>query len=437
MRALRGALDKVHPYFDKGGPLAFAYPMYEALDTFLYTPGEVAHGSTHVRDAIDLKRMMITVVLALVPVTLFGFWNVGYQANSAIAASGGLEVLQQQDWHYAIHSFLGFENNPENIVDNFVLGAIFFLPIYLVCMIVGGHIELIFSVLRGHEINEGFLVTGLLFPLTLPASIPLWQVALGISFGVIVAKEVFGGTGRNFLNIALTSRAFLYFAYAGQISGDKVWTAVDGFSGATALGKMAMTPPADEAAVIAFENDPVSYLSAIEHSVTVAGQTAIWEAPITWTSAFLGTVQGCFGETSALLCIVGAAILIGSGVGSWKIMAGVVAGTVATSLLMMGVNVGTNPMLAVPPHYHLVIGGLAFGLVFMATDPVSASMTDRGKWVYGGLIGLMTVLIRCVNPAYPEGIMLAILFGNVFAPLIDWAVVQANVKRRLARYATV
>lgn len=437
MKALRGTLDKVHPYFAKGGPLAFAYPVYEALDTFLYTPGEVSHGTTHVRDAIDLKRMMITVVLALVPVTLFGFWNVGYQANSAIAAAGGLDVLQQQDWHYTIHSFLGFENNPESLADNFVLGAIFFLPVYIVCMFVGGHIELVFSVLRGHEINEGFLVTGLLFPLTLPASIPLWQVALGIAFGVIVAKEVFGGTGRNFLNIALTSRAFLYFAYAGQISGDKVWTAVDGFSGATALGKMAMTPPLDETAVIPFENDPVSYLSSIEHSVTVAGQTAIWEAPVTWTSAFLGNIQGCFGETSALLCLVGAAILIASGVGSWKIMAGVVVGTVATSLLMMGVNSGTNPMLAIPPHYHLVIGGLAFGLVFMATDPVSASMTDKGKWVYGGLIGLMTVLIRCVNPAYPEGIMLAILFGNVFAPLIDWAVVQANVKRRMARYATV
>ena len=437
MKALRGTLDKVHPHFDKGGAFSFAYPVYEALDTFLYTPGEVSRGSTHVRDAIDLKRMMITVVLALVPVTLFGFWNVGYQANTAIAAGGGLDVLSQQDWHYAVHQFLGFENNPENHVDNFILGAIFFLPIYIVCMFVGGHIEMAFSVLRGHEINEGFLVTGLLFPLTLPASIPLWQVALGIAVGVIVAKEVFGGTGRNFLNIALTSRAFLYFAYAGEISGDKVWTAVDGFSGATALGKMALTPPLDETAQIAYENSPVEYLGDITHSVTVAGQTAMWEAPITWTDAFLGNIQGCFGETSALLCIVGAAILIATGVGSWKIMAGVIAGAVATSLLLMGVNAGSNPMLGVPPHYHLVIGGLAFGLVFMATDPVSASMTDKGKWIYGGLIGLMTVLIRCVNPAYPEGIMLAILFGNVFAPLIDWAVVQANVKRRVARYATV
>lgn len=441
MKALRGALDKVHPFFAHGGPLAFAYPMYEALDTFLYTPGEVAEGPTHVRDAIDLKRMMITVVMALVPVTLFGMWNVGYLANTAIANAGGLELLQQQDWHYAIHSAIGFENDPTNIADNFVLGAIFFIPIYAVCMFVGGHVELVFSVLRGHEINEGFLVTGLLFPLTLPASIPLWQVALGITFGVIIAKEVFGGTGRNFLNVALTSRAFLYFAYAGQISGDKVWTAVDGYSGATALGKMAITPSTGEVAadspMAPYVNDPVAFLGSVTNSVTVGGETATWDAPITWSSAFFGTVQGCVGETSTLLCLVGAAILIFAGVGSWKIMGGVILGAIATSMLLMGANTGSNPMMGVPPHYHLVIGGLAFGLVFMATDPVSASMTEKGKWIYGALIGFMTILIRAINPAYPEGIMLAILFGNVFAPLIDWAVVQANVKRRIARYATV
>ena len=442
MKALRGVLDKVHPTFAHGGPLAFAYPVYEALDTFLYTPGETAEGSTHVRDAIDLKRMMITVVLALVPVTLFGMWNVGYQANLAIANSVQIDAAAyqaQHDWHHAVYQFLGFAHDPGNHVGNFVLGAIFFLPIYIVCMFVGGHIELIFSVLRGHEINEGFLVTGLLFPLTLPASIPLWQVALGIAFGVIVAKEVFGGTGRNFLNIALTSRAFLYFAYAGQISGDTVWTAVDGFSGATALGKMAITPTAadmieDQQAFVA---NPVAFLSDIDHSVTVGSQTVTWDAPISWASAFLGTIQGCFGETSALLAIVGAVILIATGVGSWRIMGGVVAGAVVTSLLLMGVSNGGNPMMNVPPHYHLVIGGLAFGLVFMATDPVSASMTDWGKWIYGALIGFMTILIRAINPAYPEGIMLAILFGNVFAPLIDWAVVQRNVKRRLARYQPV
>ncbi len=428
MKALRTALDKIHPIFAKGGALEMAYPVFEALDTFLYTPGEVAKGATHVRDAIDLKRMMITVVMALVPVTIFGMWNVGFLANTAMEKAAEAGVIVDQDWHYAIHDTLGFGHDPGSIVDNFVLGAIHFLPVYIVCMFVGGHIELIFSVLRGHEINEGFLVTGLLFPLTLPASIPLWQVAVGIAFGVIVAKEVFGGTGRNFLNVALTSRAFLYFAYAGQISGERVWTAVDGFSGATALGRLAQAPAGTNA---------VDALSTINYTMGLpAGEQATWTGSITWMDAFLGTVQGCFGETSALLCIVGAAILIGSGVGSWKIMAGVIGGVVVTSLLMMGVNTGGNAMFSVPPQWHLVIGGLAFGLVFMATDPVSASMTEKGKWIYGGLIGFMTVLIRVVNPAYPEGIMLAILFGNVFAPLIDYFVVQMNVRRRLARYAT-
>lgn len=428
MKPLRTALDKVHPLFAKGGPLEMAYPMYEALDTFLYTPGETTHGATHVRDAIDLKRMMITVVLALVPVTLFGMWNVGYLANTAIEQAREVGVAPSLDWHYTIHQAIGFTNDPANHADNFALGLIHFLPIYIVCMFVGGHIELVFSVLRGHEINEGFLVTGLLFPLTLPASIPLWQVAVGIAFGVIVAKEVFGGTGRNFLNVALTSRAFLYFAYAGQISGDRVWTAVDGYSGATALGKLALAPEG---------TDAVASLSSVNNTMGVGmADQANWTESITWMDAFLGTVQGCIGETSALLCLVGAGILIFSGVGSWKIMAGVVGGVTVTSLLMMGVNVGDNPMLGIPPQWHLVIGGLAFGLVFMATDPVSASMTDKGKWIYGGLIGFMTVLIRAINPAYPEGIMLAILFGNVFAPLIDWFVVQLNVRRRAARYAT-
>ncbi|GAA4472544.1 NADH:ubiquinone reductase (Na(+)-transporting) subunit B [Novipirellula rosea] len=434
MKALRDALDKVHPLFAKGGALEIAYPVYEALDTFLYTPGEVAKGQTHVRDAIDLKRMMITVVMALVPVTLFGMWNVGYQANSAIQAMATAGIDHAGDWHYAIHSAIGFENDPTNHADNFVLGAIFFLPIYIVCMFVGGHIEMVFSVLRGHEINEGFLVTGLLFPLTLPPTIPLWQVALGIAFGVIVAKEVFGGTGRNFLNIALTSRAFLYFAYAGEISGDKVWTAVDGFSGATALGQMAnanAAPNAEGAAEagVALSSPAIASLSHIQYS---------WneEGAITWMSAFLGTIQGCIGETSTLLCIVGAAILIAAGIGSWRIMLAVVLGVIATSSLLNGVATETNAMMAVPFYWHLVVGGLAFGLVFMATDPVSASMTEKGKWIYGGLIGFMTVLIRVINPAFPEGIMLAILFGNVFAPLIDYFVVQANVRRRLARYAT-
>ena len=437
MKALRNALDKVHPLFAKGGPLEVAYPMYEALDTFLYTPGEVAHGTTHVRDGIDLKRMMITVVVALIPVTLFGMWNVGYQANMSIQEMSAVGMEHNGDWHYTIHNALGFTNDPASHADNFILGAIHFLPIYIVCMFVGGHIELVFSVLRGHEINEGFLVTGLLFPLTLPPTIPLWQVAIGIAFGVIVAKEVFGGTGRNFLNVALTSRAFLYFAYAGQISGDKVWTAVDGFSGATALGQMANVAAGDDA---------VGSLTSVQYAWHVGDESSgigmfdfsfAGDKMDAWLNAFLGTIQGCVGETSTLLCLLGAAILIGAGIGSWKIMAGVVLGVTATSALMNGVYSGEmNPMFGVPFYWHLVIGGLAFGLVYMATDPVSASMTETGKWIYGGLIGFMTVLIRVINPAFPEGIMLAVLFGNVFAPLIDYFVVQANVRRRIARYAT-
>ncbi|TWU02190.1 NADH:ubiquinone reductase (Na(+)-transporting) subunit B [Stieleria varia] len=432
MKLLRNALDKVHPLFSKGGILEKAYPMYEALDTFLYTPGEVAHGTTHVRDNIDLKRMMITVVMALVPVTLFGMWNVGYQANTAIAQAASVGMGYTGDWHYTIHHFMGFTNDPGNIADCFTLGLIHFLPIYIVCMFVGGHVELVFSVLRGHEINEGFLVTGLLFPLTLPPSIPLWQVAVGITFGVIVAKEVFGGTGRNFLNVALTSRAFLYFSHAGEISGDKVWTAADGFSGATALGQMASPPNPDAVAA----DGITAALTSVNYSLGAGDQPARWTDSITWMDAFLGNVQGCIGETSTLLCIVGAAILIMTGIGSWRIMAAVIGGVIGTSIFLNLVNVGTNPMMGLPFYWHLVIGGLAFGLVFMATDPVSASMTETGKWWYGGLIGFMTVLIRCLNPAFPEGIMLAILFGNVFAPLIDYFVVYFNVRRRMARYAT-
>ena len=431
MKALRDVLDKVHPWFAKGGPLEVAYPMYEALDTFLYTPGEVAEGSTHLRDGIDLKRMMITVVMALVPITLFGMWNVGYQANTAIAALEEAGQRYTLDWHYTIHRAIGFTNDASNPADNFILGLIHFLPIYIVCMFVGGHVELVFSVLRGHEINEGFLVTGLLFPLTLPPTIPLWQVAVGIAFGVIVAKEVFGGTGRNFLNVALTSRAFLYFAYAAQISGDKVWTAVDGYSSATALGKMAGAGPAPEGA-----SESAWVYSMVNVPDVANGEAVASDLSSIWFNSFIGTIPGSIGETSTLLCILGAGVLIATGIGSWRIMAGVIGGVIATTLLLNGVGSETNPMFDVPFYWHLVVGGLSFGLVYMATDPVSASMTDKGKWLYGILIGFMTVLIRVVNPAFPEGIMLAVLFGNVFAPLIDYFVVQANVRRRVARYAT-
>lgn len=414
MKALRDMLDRVHPYFDKGGLLEKAYPMYEALDTFLYTPGETTKGLTHVRDGLDLKRMMITVVLTLLPVTLFGMWNVGYQANIAIQETMAAGVEVDYDWHNYLHSdIFGLGHDPRSFIDNFIYGLIYFLPIYLVTMIVGGHAELIFSVVRGHEINEGFLVTGLLYALILPPTIPLWQVAIGIVFGVVVGKEIFGGTGRNFLNPALTARAFLYFAYAAEISGDAVWTAVDGFTAATPLGLLAVAEPGVETA-------------------TVLSQATL---PVSWWSAFLGTMPGSIGETSALLCIVGAVLLIAAGIGSWRIMLSMLLSVIVTTLLLNQFQSETNPMFGVPFWWHLVTGGLAFGLVWMATDPVSASMTQTGKWFYGALIGFMTVLIRVVNPAFPEGVMLAILFGNVFAPLIDYFVMQANIRRRASRYA--
>ncbi|MFN3191496.1 MAG: NADH:ubiquinone reductase (Na(+)-transporting) subunit B [Aureliella sp.] len=448
MKFLRNTLDKLHPLFDKGGKLEKLYPLYEAGDTFLYTPGEVTKGKTHVRDALDLKRMMIMVVVALVPCVLMAFWNTGYQANLAIAAMEEAGLQPHFDWHDTIHKALGLGHDPGSFLDNFVYGAIFFMPVYIVCMTAGGICEVIFSIIRGHEVNEGFLVSGLLFPLTLPPAIPLWQVAVGIMFGVVVGKEIFGGTGRNFLNPALTARAFLYFAYAGQISGDKVWTAaqvatttavdgaekiaVDGYSGATALGQLAATTPT----VMANQgySSPMESLSTIATSASNASEQ-VATSSITFLSSFLGTIPGSMGETSVLACIIGAAILIMTGIGSWRIMAGVCLGGLLFSSLLYIVGSETNPMFGIPPWWHFVIGGFAFGTVFMATDPVSASMTETGKWFYGALIGAMTILIRAINPAFPEGIMLAILFGNVFAPLIDYFVVQANVKRRAARYA--
>ena len=436
MKFLRNTLDKLHPLFDKGGKLEKFYPLYEAGDTFLYTPGEVTKGSTHVRDALDLKRMMIMVVIALVPCVFMAMWNTGYQANVAIQSivDAKVEGLEPHyDWHHTIQTSLGLGHNPSSFLDCFVYGLIYFMPVYIVCMTAGGICEVIFSMVRGHEVNEGFLVSGLLFPLTLPPNIPLWQVALGIMFGVVIGKEIFGGTGRNFLNPALTARAFLYFAHAGQISGDKVWTAatvakgdtVDGYSGATALGQMAATDI----------RTPIDSLSEIATTASKASDL-VEPASISFWDSFLGIIPGSMGETSVLACVIGAAILIATGIGSWRIMAGVCLGALGFSSLLYVIGSETNYMFNVPPWWHFVIGGFAFGTVFMATDPVSASMTEVGKWYYGALIGAMTILIRAINPAFPEGIMLAILFGNVFAPLIDYFVVQANISRRAARYAT-
>ena len=399
MKALRDFLDQMHPKFSKGGKLEKLYPLYEALDTFAYTPGEVTEGKTHVRDGMDLKRLMVTVVIALIPVTLMAMWNTGYQANLVLASKG---IASVEDWRGAAMAAMGLAFDPNNFLSNFVYGALFFLPVYIVTMTAGGIVEGIFATVRKHEINEGFLVSGLLYPLTLPATIPLWQVALGIIFGVIFAKEVFGGTGKNFLNVALASRAFLYFAYPAEISGDAVWVAVDGYTAATSLG-----------------------LAAAE------GVSAI---PFTLNQAFMGDITGSMGETSVLACLIGAVILIVTKTGSWRIMLGVVVSAVLTALLFNQIGSTTNPMFGMSPLWHLCLGGFAFGTVFMATDPVSASMTATGKYFYGALIGVMTILVRVVNPAYPEGIMLAILFANLFAPLIDYFVVEANIKRRVLRH---
>ncbi|MCG6155617.1 NADH:ubiquinone reductase (Na(+)-transporting) subunit B [Rubinisphaera margarita] len=420
MKPLRQFLDNLHPLFTKGGKLEPFYPLYEAGDTFLYTPGEVTTGPSHVRDALDLKRMMITVVAALGPCILMAMWNTGYQANLVLNA-GGLEFAE--GWRGSIMSTLGLAANPGNHISNFVLGALYFIPLFLVANIAGGLCEVIFSCIRGHEINEGFLVTGMLYPLTLPPTLPWWQAAIGIMFAVVLAKEVFGGTGKNFVNIALTARAFLYFAYPSQISGDRVWVAadgyklVDGYTGATALGQLGSLDPA---------NIPMG-MNAVTNTVTNGGLN------ISWFEAFLGVIPGSMGETSALACVIGAAILIASGIGSWRIMAAVVLGAVTTSAALWALGSESNAVFAMPPWWHLVVGGFAFGTVFMATDPVSAAFSEGGKWVYGFLIGFMTILIRVINPAFPEGIMLAILFGNVFAPLIDYFFIQANIKRRLAR----
>lgn len=401
MSRLRRMLDKLDPLFARGGPYARYRALFEMVDTFLYTPSDVAPRAPHVRDAIDLKRVMTLVVLAAVPTLLVGLWNTGYQANHAMAELG---VQAAPHWRGALLGVLGLGYDPASVLDNVAHGLVWFIPIYVVTLAVGGFWEVMFAALRNHEINEGFLVTSMLYSLILPPTTPLWQVALGISFGVVFAKELFGGTGKNFMNPALAGRAFLFFAYPAQMSGDSVWTAVDGFSGATALALGAS-----------------------------GGLDAITGGGISWMDAFLGRMQGDIGSTSTIACLLGGAFLLYTGIASWRIVAGVFAGMVATAVLFNVLGSDSNPMFALPWHWHLVLGGFAFGMVFMATDPVSASMTDAGRWIFGGLIGFLTVLIRVVNPGFPEGVMLAILLANVMAPLIDYAVIELHVRRRERR----
>jgi len=406
MRWLRQQLDRVAPNFEKGGKLHRLHPLWEAMDTFFYSPPSVTTTGSHVRDAIDLKRMMMTVVIATLPCVFMAMLNTGMQANLGIDPS---KVAQLDGWRYDVIRALGVGFSPSSAVANLVHGALYFLPLYIVTMVVGLSWEVMFAIVRKVEVNEGFFVTGILFPLILPPTTPLWQAALGISFGVVIAKEVFGGTGMNFINPALAARAFLFFAYPGEISGDKVWSAVpqgaavDGYSGATLLGQMrVMTEP--------FEQSGFS-----------------------WLNAFIGFEPGSMGETSALACLIGAIIIAVAKVGSWRTMLAMTFGTIAMALLFNGIGSSTNPWFGVPFWWHMVLGGWAFGMAFMATDPVTSPFSEKGKWIYGFMIGALVVLIRIVNPAYPESVMLVILFMNVMAPVIDYFLVKANITRRKRR----
>jgi Na+-transporting NADH:ubiquinone oxidoreductase subunit B len=394
---LRKILDDVEHHFQEGGRFQKWFALFEVFDTFLYAPDAVTKSTAHVRDGVDLKRIMITVWMATFPAMFYGMYNLGFQANDVIAA--GQSVDSWRGW--LIDLVGGYDAS--SVWDCFWYGAVFFLPIYITTFLVGISWEILFAIKRGHEVNEGFFVTSILFALICPPDVPLWQVALGISFGVVLGKEVFGGTGKNFLNPALTGRAFLYFAYPAQLSGDAVWVAVDGVTSATPLSIVAS-----------------SGMDALQQQ---------WS----WMDAFLGAIPGSIGETSTLAILLGMAVLLITRVASWRIILGVFLGMVVFSTFLNTIGSESNPAFGMPWYWHLVTGGFAFGMVFMATDPVSAAMTNTGKWAFGILIGVMTVLIRVINPAFPEGIMLAILFSNLFAPLMDHFVVQANIKRRLAR----
>ncbi len=381
MDSLRRKIDKIKPHFTEGGKFGKLRSVFEGLESFLYVPDKVTFKGSHIRDNIDLKRTMTVVIIALVPALIFGSYNVGLQYYRSIGAES-------------------------TIPDMFWFGFLKILPLIVVSYVVGLGIEFIAAQIRGHEINEGFLVTGILIPLIMPIDVPLWMLALATAFSVIIGKEVFGGTGMNVLNPALLARAFLFFSYPGWMTGDKVWIAgltkgqdiIDGFSGATPL------------------------------SLCAAGETSRLPS---FMHMFIGTIPGSIGETSTLAILIGALILILTGIGSWKIIVSVFAGGFGMGLLLNAFAV--NPYMEVPAYYHFVMGGFAFGAVFMATDPVSGAQTEKGKWIYGLLIGIMSVLFRVVNPAYPEGVMLAILLMNVFAPLIDYFVIQSSIKRRLKR----
>ncbi len=399
MKILRKILDSVEHHFMPGGKFERFYPLFEGFDTFAFQVSKPAKGLVHIRDGIDFKSMMSYVVLATLPVWLIGLYNVGLQANLALLKLGETTIpgIRGEMLH-----LLGVGVDPASIIGCFLYGLSFWLPIYIVINVAGGFWEVLFSIVRKHEINEGFFVTSMLFSLIVPPTAPLWQIAIAISFAVVFGKEVFGGTGMNFINPALLARMFLFFAYPADISGDFVWIAVDGFSAPTLLSQA--------------------------HSVGVGALQSDW-----W-SAFFGLRAGSIGETSVIGALIGAIFLIYTGIGSWRIMLSVCIGTFFMATLFNLIGSETNPMLAVAPMWHFVLGGFAFGTVFMATDPVSASSTRLGQYFYGLFIGILVVLIRVLNPAYPEGMMFAIILGNIIAPTIDHLVVMAHIKKREAFY---
>ena len=395
MKALRKFLDKIKPTFEEGGKLSKLHSVYDGFETFLFVPNKVTNKGAHIRDAIDLKRTMIIVVMALVPTMLFGIWNVGYQHYLALGEKGTL-------------------------IELFWFGLVKFLPIIIVSYVVGLGIEFVFAQIRGHEINEGFLVSGILIPLIVPINIPLWMLAIAVAFAVIIGKEVFGGTGMNIWNPALITRAFLFFAYPSEMSGDKVWIQglrsidpsklVDGFSGATPLAQLAAESGDATGKIV----------DGLGNNLSVFDMMAGW-------------IPGSIGETSTFAILIGAIILIYTGIGSFKIMISTVAGGLFMGYLFNILGPDANVYMHIPAYYHLILGGFAFGAVFMATDPVSAAQTNKGKIIYGFLIGVIAIIIRVLNPAYPEGMMLSILLLNTFAPLIDHYVVQGNIRKRLKR----
>jgi len=381
MKLFKNILESVKPHFVEGGKLEKLYPAYDAFETFLFVPDHTTHGGTHIKDAIDLKRTMALVVLSMVPCILFGMWNLGDQYYKAL-------------------------NIEASFFENLIFGFWKFMPLLIVSYAVGLSVEFAFAISRGHSVNEGYLVSGMLIPLIMPVDVPLWMLAVSVVFAVVIGKEVFGGTGMNILNPALTARAFLFFAHPSYMSGDKVWVhgaSVDGYSGETILGALAA------------------------NTTSWNSESFLWNA----SEAFFGFIPGSVGETSFLAILLGAAILIFSGIGSWRIILFTFIGGYLTALLF---NLwGANALMSTPAHVHLIIGGFAFGAVFMATDPVTATQTNKGKIIYGLLVGFFAIVIRVFNPAYPEGMMLAILFMNVFAPLIDHYIIEANVKKRLGR----